>query len=81
MVQRGQPNRKQLGDFLNAIFCTNAEKTKIRDLDLNEKGEFYYLFDFGDDWWHELSVLNFEDESGSKRYPKITKKVGKQSCL
>jgi len=54
----------------------NAEKTKIRDLDLDEKGKFYYLFDFGDDWWHELSVLKIEDESGSKGYPKITKKVG-----
>ena len=49
---------------------------KIRDLDLDEKGKFYYLFDFGDDWWHELSVLKIEDASGSKGYPKITKKVG-----
>jgi hypothetical protein len=54
----------------------NAEKMKIRDLDLDEKGKFYYLFDFGDDWWHELSVLKIENASGSKEYPKITKKVG-----
>jgi len=54
----------------------NAEKTKIGNLDLYEKDKFYYLFDFGDDWWHELSVLKIEDASGSKGYPKITKKVG-----
>ena len=54
----------------------NAEKTKIQNLDLDEKGKFYYLFDFGDDWWHELSVLKIEDASSSKGYPKITKKVG-----
>ena len=54
----------------------NAEKMKIRDLDLYEKGKFYYLFDFGDDWWHELSVLKIEDASDLKGYPKITKKVG-----
>jgi len=54
----------------------NAEKTKIRDLDLDEKDKFYYLFDFGDDWWHELSVLKIEDAPGQKGYPKITKKVG-----
>lgn len=54
----------------------NAEQAKIRDLDLDEKDKFYYLFDFGDDWWHELSVLKIEDASGLKRYPKITKKVG-----
>ena len=34
------------------------------------------LFDFGDDWWHELSILKIEDASGSKGYPKITKKIG-----
>lgn len=54
----------------------NAEKTKFRDLDLDEKDKFYYLFDFGDDWWHELSVLKIEDASGLKGYPKITKKIG-----
>ncbi len=54
----------------------NAEKTKIGELDLYEKDKFYYLFDFGDDWWHELSVLKIEDASGLKGYPKITKKVG-----
>jgi len=54
----------------------NAEKMKIRDLDLDEKGKFYYLFDFGDEWWHELSVLKIEDASGLKGYPKITKKFG-----
>jgi len=54
----------------------NAEKKRIRDLNLNEKDKFYYLFDFGDDWWHELSVLKIEDASGSKRYPRITKKIG-----
>jgi len=25
----------------------NAEKKKIRDMDLDEKDKFYYLFDFG----------------------------------
>jgi hypothetical protein len=54
----------------------NAEKMKIRDLDLDEKDKFYYLFDFGDEWWHELTMLKIEDAAGSKGYPKITKKIG-----
>ena len=54
----------------------NAEKMKIGDLDLDEKAKFYYLFDFGDEWWHELSVLKIGDASGSKGYPKITIKFG-----
>ena len=54
----------------------NAEKMKIRDLDLDEKDKFYYLFDFGDEWWHELSILKIADAAGSKGYPKTTKKIG-----
>ncbi|MCK5156923.1 MAG: hypothetical protein KAQ69_10860 [Spirochaetales bacterium] len=54
----------------------NAEKTKIRDLDLFEKDKFYYLFDFGDDWWHELTVLKIEEASALKGYPRIIKRVG-----
>jgi Plasmid pRiA4b ORF-3-like protein len=54
----------------------NAEKTKIQDLDLIEKDKFYYLFDFGDDWWHELTVLKIEETSTQQRYPRIVKTVG-----
>ena len=54
----------------------DAEKLKIRELNLDEKDKFYYLFDFKDEWWHELTVLKIEDASGPAGYPKITKKVG-----
>ncbi len=57
----------------------NAQKTKIRDLNLCEKDKFYYLFDFGDDWWHELTVMKIEEASGLKDvkgYPRIIKSVG-----
>jgi Plasmid pRiA4b ORF-3-like protein len=68
-------NLEDLGGFANKKKY-NAEMMKIKDLELAEKSKFYYLFDFGDEWWHELSVLNIEDASGSKGYPKITKKAG-----
>jgi len=54
----------------------DAEKTKIRDLNLVEKDKIYYLFDFGDDWWHELTVLKIEETSIQQRYPRIVKTVG-----
>lgn len=54
----------------------NAAKTKINKLDLKEKQKLYYLFDFGDDWWHELTVLKIQSFNGSIDYPSITKKVG-----
>ncbi|MBW1985405.1 MAG: plasmid pRiA4b ORF-3 family protein, partial [Deltaproteobacteria bacterium] len=25
-------------------------------LNLAEKDKLYYLFDFGDDWWHEITL-------------------------
>jgi len=55
----------------------DAEETKIGDLDLDVKDKLYYLFDFGDDWWHELTVLNIRDEKNSGGFPKIVKIAGK----
>ena len=54
----------------------NATKTKIGKLKLKEKQKLYYLFDFGDDWWHELTVLKIQNSDGSKDYPRITRKAG-----
>lgn len=53
----------------------NVTKTKIASLGLKEKEKLYYLFDFGDEWWHEITLLstyNTKDETG---FPKITKKA------
>jgi hypothetical protein len=54
----------------------NAKKTKIGGLALNEKKKFYYLFDFGDDWWHEVTVLTIQTVETVQAYPRIVKKVG-----
>ena len=54
----------------------DAQKTKIGSLDLNEKEKFYYLFDFGDDWWHEVTVLTIQTPKTVQAYPRIVKKVG-----
>ena len=55
----------------------NAEKTKIGKLGLKEKEKLYYLFDFGDEWWHELTVSKILEAENPKEYPKIARKVGK----
>ena len=54
----------------------NAEKTKIGNLGLKEKEKFYYLFDFGDDWWHEVTVISIQTPKTVQAYPRIVKKVG-----
>ncbi len=54
----------------------DAGKTKIGELALGEKEKLYYLFDFGDEWWHELTVLKIRDTENSKGFPKIVKISG-----
>jgi hypothetical protein len=54
----------------------NAQKAKIGSLGLNEKDKFYYLFDLGDEWWHEVTVLTTQTVKTVQAYPRIVKKVG-----
>jgi hypothetical protein len=55
----------------------NAADTKINSLKLKKRQVFYYLFDFGDEWWHEITVeeINAEEEKG--KYPRIVEQKGK----
>jgi hypothetical protein len=37
---------------------------------------FQYLFDFGDDWWHELTVESTDGEPDNQPYPRVIEKKG-----
>ena len=54
----------------------NVTKTKIAFLELKENEKLYYLFDFGDEWWHEITLLSTYNTKDKKGFPKITKKEG-----
>lgn len=54
----------------------NAALTKLDDLNLEKGQKFDYLFDFGDSWWHEITVEKTDGEIEKGRYPKITEKRG-----
>jgi len=54
----------------------NAQKIHIQDVELYEKDKLYYLFDFGDDWWHEITLLKIGEKEKSAKYPRIVKRVG-----
>ena len=41
----------------------NVADTTIQDLDLEEGGAMYYLFDFGDNWEHRIEVREVNDGS------------------
>ncbi|MCI0511590.1 plasmid pRiA4b ORF-3 family protein [candidate division KSB1 bacterium] len=55
----------------------DASKTKIGTLKLKEKDILYYLFDYGDQWWHQIKVLSITETNTPSEYPKLVKIVGK----
>lgn len=55
---------------------SNAAMTSIESLKLREKQKFYYLFDFGDSWWHEITVEQTNGVADEGKYPRIIEKKG-----
>lgn len=53
-----------------------VEGTRIDALSLKPKQAFFYWFDFGDDWWHEIRVVGISDEVPKGKYPKVVERVG-----
>ena len=37
---------------------------------------FGYWFDFGDDWWHQISVMETEEIDAPGDYPKVIERIG-----
>ena len=55
----------------------DAAKTRIADLSPQPGDKLYYLFDFGDSWWHELTVEQTDGKMQYGRaYPFIMEKHG-----
>jgi len=52
-------------------------ETTIDDLQLEVGRAFGYLFDFGDNWLHQINVIIVGDSPTSGEFPKIIKRVGK----
>lgn len=55
----------------------DAETTTIASLQLVRRQLFRYLFDFGDEWWHAITVENMNAEfDPTLHYPVIIEKHG-----
>jgi len=54
----------------------DVSRTTIGSLRLRKNRRFWYWFDFGDDWWHNIRVTGAEKEAPEGRYPRVTKRVG-----
>jgi Plasmid pRiA4b ORF-3-like protein/LexA DNA binding domain len=55
----------------------NAGTTKLDDLGLKPGRVFGYLFDFGNEWYHQVQVERIEQAIPTVGYPRVIKRVGK----
>ena len=55
----------------------NAAHTTIDSLNLKTRKNFWYLFDFGDEWWHKITTQKCNEKPKSGKYPRVTEKKGK----
>jgi hypothetical protein len=55
----------------------DAASTSIASLSLRKRQSFYYWFDFGDDWWHTITLEAVDPEPiGEGPYPRIVARTG-----
>lgn len=76
----GDPHAKRYGLSDDSMGGSEAEgdvsQTMIHSLKLKEEESFGYWFDFGDDWWHQISVVSIKEEILSGEYPQVIDQVG-----
>ena len=55
----------------------DASKASLESLALQPKQTLYYLFDFGDEWWHEVTVEQTDAAVQPGDYPRVLESGGK----
>ena len=53
-----------------------STEVKLKSLGLTPKRKFHYLFDFGDEWWHEITVEQTDGPAEKGEYPRVLEKHG-----
>ena len=64
VVDKGDPKEKSVRAYT------------IASLNLKTGVSFFYWFDFGDDWWHEVRLLAVSPPEKGRRYPRIVERKG-----
>lgn len=54
----------------------SAAKAKLAKLGLKRGQKFLYLFDFGDSWWHDITVEKVDAPAEKGEYPRVLEKHG-----
>ena len=63
--------------FGNGKSKKSASKTRLGSVGLEETEIIYYLFDFGDDWWHRIRVQKIHEIKSQAKRLRLVKAVGK----
>jgi tetratricopeptide (TPR) repeat protein len=54
-----------------------ATRIRIDSVELYGGPKFLYLFDYGDEWWHEVELISVTQRVTRANYPRVVKKQGK----
>ncbi len=78
--QESEYSANPLGEHVPSLFgnpSKPAGETEIGDLSLRKGSVFRYLFDYGDELVHKITVLDiFEIEDSKAPYPRLVESVG-----
>ena len=70
------PYNAEEGDLFGDRPLDNAAETPLRKLGLVPRQRFQYLFDFGDEWWHEVTVERTDAPVEEGEYPRVLERRG-----
>ena len=76
-VEYACPHMAPMADPFYDFNALNAAETKLAELKLRPKQVFYYLFDYGDEWWHEITVEDVDAPAAKDKYPCVVESRGK----
>jgi len=54
-----------------------ATRIRIDSVELYGGPKFLYLFDYGDEWWHNVELISVTERVTRANYPRVVKKQGK----
>ncbi len=53
-----------------------VHRTTIESLGLKVNEPFGYWFDFGDNWWHQITVVAIGEKAGPGEFPRVIQRIG-----
>ena len=75
-VVRGGEDRGPRHEHVGSCPGGKTTDAKLTSLGLTPRSKFYYLFDFGDEWWHRIRVESITQTAGKRKSIKVVKSVG-----